>query len=158
MNSKNPNKNKINTIKKIDTNSLKEKDIQRNLIRKRYVVDNKKYIDKNSQIIKHNKNNINKNSGQKKLKVEIIKKKYIKKRVSQRIIENSDLPRIIAQKKDNIKTSTELFSSDYFNKHNQSEIRKLFKSFDENEIINDDEFISTTNIDKKITTAKNFAK
>ena len=158
MNSKNPNKNKINTIKKIDTNSLKEKDIQRNLIRKRYVVDNKKYIDKNSQIIKHNKNNINKNSGQKKLKVEIIKKKYIKKRVSQKIIENSDLPKIIAQKKDNIKTSTELFSSDYFNKHNQSEIRKLFKSFDENEIINDDEFISTTNIDKKITTAKNFAK
>ena len=157
-NSKNTNKTKINTTKKANINNLKEEDIQRNLIRKRYVADNKKYIDKNSEIINQKKYNINKNAGQKKLKVEIINKKYVKKKVSQRIIENSGLPKIIDQHNDKIKTNTELLSSDYFNEHNQNEIKKLFKSFDENEIINDDEFISTPNMDKKLTTAKNFGK
>ena len=153
MKSKNANINKINTIKKSDMNNLKEKDIQRNLIRKRYVVDNKKYTDKNSQITKQNKNKFNKNTEQKKLKFENINKKYIKKRVSQRRIENNDLPNIVRQK-DNIKTSTELLSSDYFNENNQSEIKKLFKSFDVNGINNDDEIINTTSIDKK----KNYSK
>ena len=156
--SKNANKTTINTIKKASISNLKEGDIQRNQIRKRYVGDNKKYIDKNSQIINQNKNNIKKNNGQKKLKVEIINKKYVKKKVSQRIIENSGLPKLIDQHNDNIKTNTELFSSGYNNEHNQSEINKLFKSFEENEIINDDEFISTPIRDKKLTTANNFGK
>ena len=74
-NSTNKNKTKINSNIKIDI----EKQAKINLIRKRYVLDNKKNKDKNRQIMQNQKNN-NKNTGPKKLKVEIINKKYIKKK------------------------------------------------------------------------------
>jgi len=156
-NKKNPkseNKTNIKTNRKTDISNLNEKEKEKekiNLIRKRYVLNNKKNIDKNSQ--KNNKNN-----EQKRIKVEIINKKYIKKKVSQRIIDKSRLPKIIAQQRENNKTNTELFSSGYFNENNQNEIRKLFKSFDENDIINDDKIITTANMDKKLTTSNNFTK
>jgi len=159
INSKTANISKIDTRKKSNITNLKEKDLQRDLIRKRYVVDNKKYLDRNSQIINQTQKNINKNPEHKRLKIEKINKKYIKKKVSQRIIENSDLPRIISKHKDDIKTNTnaELFTSDYFIENNQNEIKKLFKSYEGNEIINNDG-MSTTNMDKKLTTANNFSK
>ena len=152
-NSTNKNKTKINSNIKIDI----EKQAKINLIRKRYVLDNKKNKDKNRQIMQNQKNN-NKNTGPKKLKVEIINKKYIKKKVSQRIIDKVRLQKIISQQNDNIRTNTENFGSDHFNENNQSEIKKLFKSFDENDIINDDEFISPSNVDKKLITPNNFSK
>ena len=154
---KNKNKNDINTNKKTDNDKLNEKQTKINLIRKRYAIDNKKNIDRNSQIKQNRKNN-NTNIEQKKLKVEIIHKKYIKKKVSQRIIDKNILPKILVQQKDNIKTNTEVFSSDYFNENNQSETKKLFKSLEENNIINDEEIISTTNKDQKLITSNNFTK
>ena len=157
-NKKNPNStNKIKN--KINPNIITdiEKQVKINLIRKRYVLDNKKNIDKKRQIKQNQKIN-SKNNGQKKLQVEIINKKYTKKKVSQRVIDKSRLQKIIGQQKDNIKTNTELFTSDYFTENNQNEMKKLFKSFDENEIINDDEFTSTSNMDKKLITSINFSK
>ena len=157
LNSKNSNKNKNNSNKKNIIDNLKEKNIQKNLIRKRYVVNNKQYVDKNSQAINNQNNNI-KITEHKKLRVEINNKRYIKKKVSKRIIEGNNLPNIKVRQKDNIKTNTDLLSSDYFNENNHSEIRKLFKSFEENDIIKDDDIIDSNDIDKKLITANNFAK
>ena len=139
-------KTKINITKKyVETdldNLKKEADNQKkNMIKERYLVNKKQNINKGNQVEDTHKN----------IKIQIVNKKYIRKKVTQRVLDKSKPDVNIKQKENNKKT--DILSMDYFNR-NENELKeneKLVRSFDENKYENN-ELIKIDKKDSKLTT------